>query len=218
MAITLDVVGSDRKVTLELPEPRESILHEVVTWQLAKRRQGSANTKTRVVVIGSNAKIWPQKGTGRARHGNRKAPLFVGGGRAFGPKPRDYGYTLPKRTRALGLAMALNSRAQNGKLTLVDSFKINGRTKEFLAWANQNGFDGKERTLLVTEDEMTRRAARNLPWIGILAPQGLNVYDILRYDRLVMDAHLFVDDHDHEHDHDADGHEHGAAKVFEGPQ
>lgn len=215
MAITLDVVGSDRKVTLELPEPRESILHEVVTWQLAKRRQGSAATKTRAVVIGSNAKIWPQKGTGRARHGNRKSPTFVGGGRAFGPKPRDYGYTLPKRTRALGLAMALNARAQNGKLTLVDSFKINGRTKEFLAWANQNGFDGKERTLLVTEDEMTRRAARNLPWIGILAPQGLNVYDILRYDRLVMDAHLFVDDHDH--DHDEDGHDHGAAAT-EGPQ
>jgi large subunit ribosomal protein L4 len=200
MAVTLDVVGSDRKVTLELPEPRESILHEVVTWQLAKRRQGSANTKTRAVVIGSNAKIWPQKGTGRARHGNRKAPLFVGGGRAFGPKPRDYGYTLPKRTRALGLAMALNSRAQNGMLTLVDSFKVNGRTKEFVAWANSNGFDGKERTLLVTEDELVRRAARNLPWISILAPQGLNVYDILRHDRLIMDAHLFVDDHEHEHE------------------
>jgi large subunit ribosomal protein L4 len=200
MAVTLDVVGSDRKVTLELPEPRESILHEVVTWQLAKRRSGTAATKTRAVVVGSNAKIWPQKGTGRARHGNRKAPLFVGGGRAFGPHPRDYGYTLPKRTRALGLAMALNSRAQNGKLTLVDSFKINGRTKEFVAWASANGFDGKERTLLVTEDELVRRAARNLPWISILAPQVLNVYYILLHDRLVMDAHLFVDDHEHEHE------------------
>src|SRR5690554_1374918 len=101
MSVTINVIGSDRQVTLDLPEPRESILHEVVRWQLAKRRRGTAAAKTRSAVVGSNAKIYPQKGTGRARHGNRKANIFVGGGTVFGPAPRDYSYTLPKRTRAL---------------------------------------------------------------------------------------------------------------------
>ena len=191
MAVTVPVIGSDRQVTLDLPEPKESVLHEVVAWQLAKRRRGTAATKTRGQVAGSTAKIWPQKGTGRARHGSRKAPIFVGGGTAFGPQPRDYGYTLPKRVRRLGLQMAIASRAQSGKLTLVDSFGIQGKTREFVAWAKQNGFDGKERVLLVTDDELARRAARNLPWVDVLPGAGLNVYDVLRADRLVADAALF---------------------------
>src|SRR5690606_16033590 len=122
MAVTVDVIGSDRKVTLDLPEPKESVLHEVVAWQLAKRRRGTAATKTRGMMTGSTAKSWPQKGTGRARHGDRKAPIFVGGGTVFGPQPRDYSYTLPKRVRRLGLQMAIAARAQAGKLTLVESF------------------------------------------------------------------------------------------------
>ena len=209
MSVTINVIGSDRQVTLDLPEPRESILHEVVRWQLAKRRRGTAATKTRGAVVGSNAKIYPQKGTGRARHGNRKSNIFVGGGNVFGPTPRDYSYTLPKRTRALGLAMALNARAQDGKLTLVQDYGIeNGKTKEFLAWAASNGFDGSERVLLVTSSELCRRAARTLPWIGILAPAGLNVYDIRRYDHLILDADMIDDSELHDHDHD-----HGAAEA-----
>lgn len=205
MSVTLDVIGSDRKVTLDLPEPRASILHEVVNWQLARRRRGTAATQTRGMMTGSTRKIYPQKGTGRARHGSRKAPLFVGGGTTFGPQPRDYGYTLPKRTRALGLAMALNDRALSGKLTLVHDFGItSGKTRDFVAWARDNGFDGSERVLIVTNDEMTRRAARNLPWAGVLAPAGLNVYDILRYDCLILDAAMIDDSelHDHDHGHD----------------
>lgn len=190
-AITLNVVGSGRQLTLDLPEPKESVLHEVVTWQLAKRRQGSASTKTRGEVAGSTRKIYPQKGTGRARHGSIMAPIFVGGGRAFGPKPRDYGYSLPKRVRKLGLSMAVAARANEGKLTLVDSFGVSGKTKEFLSWAKSQGFDGSERVLVVTDDELTRRAARNLPWVGVLAAKGLNAYDILRYDHLIADASLF---------------------------
>ena len=212
MSVTLNVIGSDRQVTLDLPEPRESILHEVVRWQLAKRRRGTAATKTRGMMSGSTAKIYPQKGTGRARHGSRKAPIFVGGGTTFGPQPRDYNYTLPKRTRALGLAMALNARAQDGKLTLVHDYGIaNGKTKEFLAWAGSNGFDGSERVLLVTSNELCRRAARNLPWIGVLAPAGLNVYDILRYDHLILDADMIDDSELHDHDHD-----HGEAAEVAG--
>jgi large subunit ribosomal protein L4 len=192
MSVTLDVIGSDRKVTLDLPEPKVSVLHEVVAWQLSKRRSGTAATKTRREVVGSTAKIFPQKGTGRARHGSRKAPIFVGGGRAFGPRPRNYGYTLPKRVRRLGLDMALAARASAGKLTLVDSFDIGGKTKEFVNWASLHGFDGSERVLLVTDDELVRRAARNLPWVGVLAVRGLNVYDILRFEHLIADAELFA--------------------------
>ena len=191
--VTLNIIGSERKVTLELPEPKETVLHEVVQWQRAKRRQGTASTKTRGTMSGSTAKIYPQKGTGRARHGDRKAPIFVGGGTAFGPHPRDYSYSLPKKVRRLGLHMALAARANDGKLTLVESFDIGGKTKEFVAWAKENGFGGDERVLLVTDDEMTRRAARNLPWVGVLPRAGLNVYDILRYDHLVADADLFAE-------------------------
>src|SRR5690625_5543438 len=165
MTVTLDVIGSDRKVTLDLPEPKAAVLHEVVTWQLSKRRRGTAATKTRGLVRGPTAKSYPQKGTGRARHGSRKAPIFVGGGTTFGPQPRDYSYTLPKKVRRLGLHMALADRANSGKLTLVESFGVNGKTKEFVAWARENGFDGSERVLLVTNDELARRAARNLPWV-----------------------------------------------------
>lgn len=200
MAVTVDVIGSDRKVTLNLPEPKEAVLHEVVAWQLAKRRRGTAATQTRSAVTGSTAKIYPQKGTGRARHGSRKAPIFVGGGTAFGPQPRDYGYTLPKRVRRLGLQMAIATRAQNGRLTLVESFNMTGKTRDFVAWAKSNGMDGSERVLLVTDDELTRRAARNVPWVDVLAVRGLNVYDILRSDRVVADAALF----------DGDGAEEGA--------
>ncbi len=191
MSVTLDVIGSDRKVTLDLPEPKVSVLHEVVAWQMSKRRSGTAASKTRREVVGSTAKIFPQKGTGRARHGSRKAPIFVGGGKAFGPRPRNYGYTLPKRVRRLGLDMALAARANAGKLTLVDSFDIGGKTKEFVSWASRHGFDGSERVLLVTDNELARRAARNLPWVGVLAVRGLNVYDILRFDHLIADAELF---------------------------
>ncbi len=191
MPVTIDVLGTGRKVTLDLPEPKESVLHEVVAWQLAKRRRGTAATKTRGMVTGSTAKIYPQKGTGRARHGSRKAPIFVGGGISFGPQPRNYEYTLPKRVRRLGLQMAIAARANDGRFTLVDSFSINGKTREFIAWAKSNGFDGAERVLLVTDDEMVRRAARNVPWVDVLATKGLNVYDILRADRVIADATLF---------------------------
>ena len=196
MPVTLDVIGSGRQLTVDLPEPKETVLHEVVSWQLSKRRRGTAQAKTRAEVVGSTAKIYPQKGTGRARHGSRKAPIFVGGGKAFGPRHRDYSYTLPKRVRRLGLQMALAARAREGKLTLVENFDINGKTKEFVAWAKDNGFDGKERVLLVTDNELARRAARNLPWVGVLPKKGLNVYDILRYDHLLADAAILEDSSD----------------------
>ena len=193
MEVTIAVIGSERKIELDLPEPKESVLHEVVAWQLSKRRRGTASTKTRGEMSGSTAKIYPQKGTGRARHGSRKAPIFVGGGTTFGPHPRDYEYTLPKRVRRLGLEMALAARASAGKVHLVEAFGLReGKTKEFVTWARTHGIDGSERVLLVTDDELVRRAARNVPWVDVMPSRGLNVYDILRSDRVIADAAIFA--------------------------
>lgn len=186
----INVVGNNggRTIELELPEVNPGILHDVVAWQLAKRRQGSASTKTRAEVARTGHKMYGQKGTGNARHGDRSSPTFVGGGVAFGPKPRSYGYTLPKKVRQLGLAMAIADRLEQGKLVAVDGFGVDGKTKNFIAWAKAHGLDGSERVFVATDDEAVRRAARNLTWVTALPVAGLNVYDILRHERLVIDA------------------------------
>lgn len=187
----INVIGQNggRTIELPLPEVNSGVLHEVVTWQLASRRRGTASTKTRAQVGKTGKKMYSQKGTGNARHGDRSVPTFVGGGVAFGPKPRSYDYTLPRQVRQLGLAMAIASRQEAGKLVAVDGFEIaDAKTKNFVSWAKQNGMDGTEKVLLVTDDENARRAARNVSWISVLPVAGVNVYDILRHDRLVIDA------------------------------
>ncbi len=186
----INVIGQNggRQISLELPEPNAGVLHEVVTWQLANRRRGTASTKTRAQVSASGKKMYSQKGTGNARHGDRSVPTFVGGGVAFGPKPRGYGYTLPRKVRQLGLAMALADRQQEGKLLAVDGFGLDGKTKGFVNWAADNGMNGSESVLVVTDDVQTRQAARNVPWATVLPVAGLNAYDILRHDRLIIDA------------------------------
>ncbi|GEM90303.1 MULTISPECIES: 50S ribosomal protein L4 [Oceanithermus] len=185
------IPAKGKATSRELPLPEEvnpHVLYEVVRWQLASRRRGTASTKTRGEVNYSTRKLFPQKGLGRARHGSRGANIFVGGGVVFGPKPRDYGYTLPKKVRRAGLAMALADRAREEKLLVVEAFAgVEGKTKQFVEWAGKHGLDGSERVTLVTADENVRRAARNLPWVVTLSPEGINVYDILRTDRLVLD-------------------------------
>lgn len=177
-----------RDLEATLPEVNPHVLYEVVKWQMANRRAGTAATKTRGMVNFTTKKMYGQKHTGRARHGDYGAPIFVGGGTVFGPQPRDYSYTLPKKVRRLGLAMALADRAKDGKLLIAEGFDgVNGKTKEFLTWAAGAGLDGSQTVLLVTADETVRRAARNLPWVRTLAPEGLNVYDILRQEWLVLD-------------------------------
>lgn len=188
MAYNLPVLGSGRTVKAALPESINShVLYEVVRWQLASRRRGTAATKTRSEVAFTGKKMYAQKHTGRARHGDAGAPIFVGGGTTFGPQPRDYRYTLPKKVRKLGLSMALADRAKEGKLLLVDGFKgVNGKTKEFVAWLANNKLEGQT-VLLVTSDANVARAARNLVKVRVLAPEGLNVYDILRQEALVIE-------------------------------
>jgi large subunit ribosomal protein L4 len=168
-------------------EVRPDILHRVVLWQLAKRRAGTHKVKTRAEIARTGAKLYKQKGTGRARHGSRRVNLFRGGGVTFGPVVRDHAVDLPKKVRALGLKCALSSKAAEGKLIVLDEASLaEPKTKMLLGALGKLGL---ESTLVITGAEVERNfglASRNLPQIDVLPAQGLNVYDILRRDTLVL--------------------------------
>lgn len=193
MQLTVLTAGGKREIEAALPEKvNPHVLFEVVRWQLARRRRGTAATKTRGEVRFTTKKAYGQKHTGRARHGDYGAPIFVGGGTAFGPQPRNYDYGLPKKVRRLGLSLALADRAREGKLLLTEGFPgVSGKTREFVKWAGNAGINGSETVLVVSADPQVLRAARNLPWVRVLPPEGLNVYDILRQTWLVMDVSAF---------------------------
>ena len=168
-------------------EVRPDILHRVVLWQLAKRRAGTHKVKTRAEISRTGAKMYKQKGTGRARHGSQRANIFRGGGVAFGPVVRDHGTDLPKKVRAMGLKCALSSKAAEGKLVVLDEARLpEPKTKAFAAALGKLGLGS---ALLVTGPEVETNlalASRNLPLVDVLPAQGLNVYDILRRDMLVL--------------------------------
>lgn len=166
---------------------RKDILQRMVTWQLAKRRSGLHKTKGRSEIKGSTAKFVRQKGSGGARHGNRKVPQFRGGGTAFGPKVRDHSHSLPKKIRKLALKTALSAKQASGELIVVDGVQADSpQTKPFasklgtLGWSSVLIIDGNE------VDANVAKAARNLARVDVLPSQGANVYDILRRDTLVL--------------------------------
>ena len=189
----LNLDGSAAKGEVELNdevfglEPRTDILHRVVTWQLENRRGIARATRERSDVARTGKKFGRQKGGGTARHGDRKAPIFIGGGKAHGPRKRDFNISLNKKVRALGLRMALSAKAQNG-LVVVDSLDVaEGKTKVLagqLAKANW----GKK--VLVIDGEQVNdtfaRAAGNIIGVNVLPAVGANVYDILKHDTLVL--------------------------------
>ncbi|NOX81224.1 MAG: 50S ribosomal protein L4 [Deltaproteobacteria bacterium] len=165
---------------------RPSILHEVVCMQRANARQGTASTKTRGEVRGGGAKPWRQKGTGRARSGTKNSPVWRGGGVAFGPKPQDYSYKLPKKVRRLALRMALSARLGEGNLVIVDEFNLPSiKTKEFVNVMGNFNFDNC--LVIIEEDNATvKLSARNAVGYKVLPVAGLNVYDILKYSKLML--------------------------------
>ena len=163
-----------------------SILHEVVTMQLARRRSGSASVKHRSDVKGSGRKLYRQKGTGRARRGDIKSPLLRGGGSTFGPDPRSYAYKVPKKVRRLALKMALSSKLKEEKLVVLDEFELDKiKTREFVKVMNVLN---TKNALIITEtkDKNLELSARNVPNIKVLRVEGLNVYDILKYRNVVL--------------------------------
>lgn len=167
-------------------EVKKYILHDVVKMQLANRRKGTACTKTRTEVSGGGSKPWRQKGTGRARAGTRRSPLWRGGGTVFGPKPREYSYNLPKKVKKLGLRMALSSRFSEENLLVLDDFPMEEiKTKKFLKVMQALNVDNG--LIVVPErDEILEKSSRNIPGIKVIPTAGLNVYDVLLHRRLVL--------------------------------
>lgn len=166
-------------------EVNNHVLHQVVQWQLASRRQGTAMAKTRSFVSGGGKKPFKQKGTGNARQGSTRSPLMPGGGKLFGPVPRDYGYALPKKVRKLALKMALSHLNKTGKLIVVDSMTSEGKTKELAGRLKTLGLS--KATLVDAKlDEKFQRASRNMMKFKYFTIDGLNVYDLLKYDALVV--------------------------------
>ena len=168
-------------------EPRADILHRVVTWQLENRRGTARPTRERADVARTGKKWGRQKGGGTARHGNRRAPIFIGGGKAHGARLRDFEQSLNTKVRALGLKMALSAKAKEG-LVVVDSLELkDAKTKALVAAFGKNGWSGK---VLVIDGEAVdagfRKAAGNLPGVNVLPAMGANVYDILKHDTLVL--------------------------------
>jgi len=167
--------------------PRTDILHRVINWQLAKRRSGSHKVQSRGEVRATGAKMYRQKGTGRARHGTSTVTIFRGGAPAFGPVVRDHATKLPKKVRQLGLRMALSSKQAEGKLSILDSAALDdGKTGPLakrlaaLGWRSTLIIDGPEL------DGNMVQAAANISEVDVLAEAGANVYDILRRDTLVL--------------------------------
>ncbi|MCV0382087.1 50S ribosomal protein L4 [Qipengyuania spongiae] len=168
-------------------EPRADILHRVVTWQLWNRRETARPTRERSDVARTGKKFGRQKGSGGARHGDRGAPIFIGGGKAHGARKRDFTSSLNKKVRALGLKMALSSKAKDG-LVIVDSLELkDAKTKALKGQFDKNGWNGK--VLVIggeSVDDGFRKAAGNLPGVNVLPAIGANVYDILKHDTLVL--------------------------------
>jgi large subunit ribosomal protein L4 len=194
--ITLPVVsqGGSKVGDVEVPAlvlagpPREALLHEVVRSQLASRRAGTAATKTRGFVSGGGKKPWRQKGTGRARAGSSRSPVWAGGGTIFGPQPRSYAYRLPRTARRAALRAAVADRHSTGKLLVVDDLQLpEAKTKRMIECLHGLGLDGQSVLIVLARpDDAIQRAARNLPRVKVLLAGGLNVYDVLGHAALLM--------------------------------
>ena len=162
------------------PEKGRQAVHDLVTAYRANRRTGSANSKTRGEVSGNNKKIFKQKGTGNARHGDKRAPIFVGGGVVFGPRPRDYSKKVTKTVRKLALRRVLGDLVRGEKIKVVDSFSVaDGKTKSFIAALSALSAPGKILLVSNTFDESTYLAARNVAWAQLVTGSDINVEQLL---------------------------------------
>ena len=198
---TIDVFNMKREKvgSLELSdevfatEVKEHLFYEVVKAQLASRRQGTASAKNRSAVSGSSKKLYKQKGTGRARHGTIRAPIYVGGGRAHPPRPRDWSYRPPQQVRVGALKSALSKLHKEGRLVVVDRIELSEvKTKGLVAalgTLQQSKKDSKKQSALVVDtasNDNLRLSIRNCKDHQFLPPEGVNVYDLLRHDTLVL--------------------------------
>ena len=183
-----EVVGSveldDRVFGIE---PNRGVVHQVVVAQLANQRKGTHDTKTRGEVRGGTHKMWRQKGTGRARQGDRRAPHWKGGGVVFGPHPRDYHQDVPRKMRRLAMCSALSARLADSTLTVLDELQLEAaKTKEIKGLLQALGLERGALIVLPERDEAVARAARNLDDVRTVTPGGLNLIDVLKFRNLVL--------------------------------
>jgi large subunit ribosomal protein L4 len=185
-------VGNQKVSELELDDRvfgakiNDSLFHEVVRKTLASQRSGTAATKNRAEVRGGGAKPWKQKGTGRARAGSRRSPIWRGGGTMFGPMPRDYSFSVPKKVSSAALKAALSLKHKEGKLILLNDFPLEGfKTRQVVEVLKKFQV---EDALIVTDrkNPFLERSTRNIPGVQVLRCEGLNVYDILNHEHLIL--------------------------------
>ena len=191
----LRAIDGAAKGEIDLPEifaegPRDHLIYEVVRMQQAQRRAGTHATKTRHFVSGGGAKPWKQKGTGRARAGSSRSPLWEGGAVVFGPQPRDYSYSLPAKARKVAIKAALSDRQRLGALTIVEGIELaTPKTKSVVAMLSKLELKGS--TLIVAgsgeqPNDALELGARNIPQVKVLRAEGVNVLDVIRHKNLVL--------------------------------
>ena len=168
-------------------EPNEAVVHSVLVNFLANQRQGTQSTKTRSEVSGGGRKPWRQKGTGRARQGSIRAPQWIKGGIALGPKPRSYKYTVNKKERQLAVKSVLSSKVFENELVVVDSLPLNDiKTKEMVKALSNLKVEGKALIMLPEKNEKVQKSARNIEGVKTTLVETINVYDLLKYNKLVV--------------------------------
>ena len=168
-------------------EVNGGLLHQAVVMQLASQRLGTHATKTRAFVRGGGRKPWKQKGTGRARSGSRRSPLWVGGGTVFGPHPRSYAFSMPRKQRRLAIKCALSDKVQEGSLLVLDALDFEApKTKQVVKLLQTFEIDNKALIITAEEAENVERSSRNIPGVKAINTTGLNVYDILNHDKLFV--------------------------------
>ncbi|WP_028543509.1 50S ribosomal protein L4 [Paenibacillus taiwanensis] len=168
-------------------EPNKHVLHDAVVMQLASLRQGTHKVKGRSEVRGGGRKPWKQKGTGRARQGSIRSPQWKGGGVVFGPTPRSYAYKLPKKVRRLAIKSALSSKVLENKIIVLDELSLNApKTKEFQAILNNLKVERKALVVVPEYNDNVALSARNIPSVKLVAADGVNVYDVLRHQNLII--------------------------------
>ncbi|MBO5323431.1 MAG: 50S ribosomal protein L4 [Oscillospiraceae bacterium] len=179
---------------IELPEavfgvtPNKAVVHDVVKNHLANCRQGTQSALTRAEVSGGGRKPWRQKGTGRARQGSTRAPQWTHGGIVFAPKPRDYSYTLNKKTKRLALKSALSAKAAASAIVVIDSIKMDApKTKEFAAFLTAVGAEKKPLVITAAADQNVVKSGRNIPGCEVTFANLINVYDVVNAEKLVVD-------------------------------
>ena len=201
-SLTSDVYNTAGKIVSRIDLPKEVfgakinkvLMAQAVRVYLANQRRGTASTQSRGEVTGSTKKIWKQKGTGRARHGSRKAPIFVGGGVVFGPKPRDYSLKLPKKMKKVSLFSALSSKQNTGSIKIITGLeKIEPKTKEMNSILKNLGFEQKKRKILLVAPgsaknglENLYRASKNLEGIDVINAGFINTYEVLKAKSLIL--------------------------------